>query len=87
MMTLKEACNIFRSNEKCKNLSILSCYEYDSCFVFQAVSENYVKSKDADKVFDSLYSVNKKDGDIVSFRPFHISVDEYRRGKKVKLTR
>ena len=80
-MTAKEAYEIFKV--KRGDLVVLSCYEYDSRFVFQAVTPKYAKLKTGDVVLDCLYSVEKKSGKLESFKPFNISVDEYRRGKKV----
>lgn len=80
-MTAKEAYEIFKA--KRSDLVVLSCYEYDSRFVFQAVLPKYTKVKDGDVVLDCLYSVEKKSGKFESFKPFNISVDEYQRGKKV----
>lgn len=79
-MTVKEAHKIFKSEYS--NLVVKSCYEYDSRFVFEAVSPKYADLKD-DIVFDCLYSVEKASGKLSSFKPFDISPDEYKRGKKV----
>lgn len=80
-MTAKEAYEIFKA--KRSDLVVLSCYEYDSRFVFQAVLPKYAKLKDGNVVLDCLYSVEKKSGKLESFKPFNISIDEYQRGKKV----
>ena len=80
-MTAKEAYEIFKV--KRGDLVVLSCYEYDSRFVFQAGTPKYTKLKDRDVILDCLYSVEKKSGKLESFKPFNISLDEYRRGKKV----
>ena len=47
------------------------------------VTPKYTKLKTGDVVLDCLYSVEKKSGKLESFKPFNISPDEYRRGKKV----
>lgn len=80
-MTVKEAYEIFKT--KHDDLVVLSCYDYDSRFVFQAVRPKYSKLKDGDMVLDCLYSVEKRSGKLEAFKPFNISPDEYRRGKKV----
>lgn len=49
----------------------------------KAVLPKCTKLKDGDVVLDCLYSIEKKSGKLESFKPFNISVDEYRRGKKV----
>lgn len=79
-MTVEEAYSNFK--KKHSDLVILSCYEYDSCFVFQAVAEGVAKDR-KNMVFDSLYSVSKKDGSLTLFKPFDISEEEYNRGRKL----
>lgn len=64
------------------DLTILSCYEYESCFVFHAVSKNIDDDK-KHMTFDSQYSVRKGDGKLTLFNPLDISDEEYNRGKKL----
>ena len=81
-MTVKEAYELFKSTYN--KLVVRSCYEYDSCFVFEAVSPKYVDVKD-DIIFDCIYSVEKTTGKLTSFKPFDISPDEYKRGREVQI--
>lgn len=66
-------------------LEVLSCHEYDSCFVFHAVPPEFTTPDKADQVFDSLFAVNKTSGKITRFTPFDISADEYKRGKRIAI--
>lgn len=79
--TAKDAYKIFVHEHE--DLSVLDCYDYDSCFVFQAVTSEYANSPLANTVFDSLYSIDKKTRKISMFKPFNISVSEYNRGKRI----
>lgn len=79
MMTAKDAYLHFMS--KYKNYVVRTCYEYDSIYVFDAIP-NSIKDVNA-LVLDSLWSVDKKNGKILNFKPFHISLSEYERGRKV----
>jgi hypothetical protein len=81
-MVLNDAYTIFLDTYK-EELKALSCYEYSSCFVFNAVPKNLANSKDASTMFDSLYSVNKSTGKIGTFKPFDMPIEEYRNGHKV----
>lgn len=80
-MTPKDAYKRFTNT--CKGLTVVSCYEYDSVFVFNAVRDK-VNVNGTRPVIDSLYSVDKKTGKVLLFKPFNITVDEYRRGKEIK---
>lgn len=80
-MSAKEAYEIFHIERK--DLVVKSCFEYPTRFVFHAVSEKYANSSEADRVFDSLYYVDKGTGRCASFNPFDISIEEYKLGKKV----
>lgn len=82
MLNIKDAYVIFAN--KIPNRKVVKCIEYDSLFVFQTVSVKF-KGENADEVFDSLYSVNKKTKEVRNFKPFDIPLDEYRRGKEVKI--
>lgn len=80
-MTASEAYNKFMSDHE--ELTVLSCYEFDSRFVFEAVSDNFVGTDAQNMVFDSQFSVDKSNGVVSPFKPFDIPSDEYNRGKKV----
>ena len=82
-MTVSEAYKNF--NSEYKNLTVLSCYEYDTRFVFEAVSNNFAGTEAQNMVFDSLFSVDKKNGEISVFKPFDIPADEYKRGKRIRI--
>lgn len=82
-MTASEAYNKFvAENEK---LTVISCYEYDSCFVFEAVSNNYTGTEAQHVVFDSTFAVDKTSGKIIPFKPYNIPIDEYKRGKRIRI--
>ena len=60
--------------------NIISCYEYDSRFVFE-INQNGV---DSDKPeFDSLMSVDKTTGEVSMFNPMDIPLDEYEAGVRI----
>lgn len=80
-MTVEEAYSKFK--KEYSDLVILSCHEYESRFVFYAVPSEYAGTDKQNKVFDSLYSVQKKDGTMSLFTPFDISEEEYDNGKKI----
>lgn len=80
-MTASEAYKKFTSEYE--KLTVISCYEYDTCFVFEGVSKNFVGTEAQHMVFDSTYSVNKETGEVAPFKPFDIPDDEYKRGKKI----
>ena len=81
LLSVKEAYRIFSSIRK--DLYTRTCYEYDSCFVFQAVHHKLANSKDGGAEFDSLYFVDKQTRKCGMFKPFYISAEEYNRGKRV----
>lgn len=78
-MELQEAIQLFKA--KFPDRKIISGYEYDSLFVFSVVSKE--TSVENEEFFDCQSSVNKKTGEILTFQPWNISIDEYRRGKKI----
>jgi hypothetical protein len=80
-MTAKEAYNIFRKIRK--DLVTISCHEYKTAFVFQAIPPKYVGTEEANKVFDSLYSIDKNTGQCRGFNPMLMPIEEYRNGKRV----
>lgn len=69
-----EAYRIFKSIHPDKDAC--SCTEYDSCFVFML-------DGCTNETLDCLLSVNKKSGLVRDFKPFHISLEEYKMGKNV----
>lgn len=80
-MTAHEAHKKFTTT--LKELVVIACTEYDSCFVFQAVPPKYATKELVDKVFDSLYSVSKNSGKVTRFKPFDIPAAEFERGKRL----
>ena len=80
-MTASEAYNKFIAENE--SLVVLSCYEYDSCFVFEAVTSEHAGTEAQHMVFDSTFAVNKTSSEITPFKPFSIPADEYKRGKKI----
>jgi hypothetical protein len=82
-MTVNESYKKFMSEYE--KLTVLSCYEYDTCFVFEAVSDNFVDTEAQNMVFDSQFAVNKSSGEITPFKPFDIPIDEYKRGKRIRV--
>ena len=79
-MTVKEAHKIITT--KLPDMDVVSCYEYETLFVFNVVPSGYATKK-ANKILDCSWSVNKETGLIRDFKPFHISVKEYRAGKQI----
>lgn len=78
-MTAKEAYRIVTS--RFSAVRVAKCYEYDTVFVFQLNPWMLQTSKNP--MLDGLLCVNKSTGAIRDFKPFHISVDEYKRGKEI----
>ena len=62
---------------------VSKCYEYDTLFVFQIVPLALLMTKPTSPILDSLVSVDKKTGKIRDFKPFHIPLDEYKRGREL----
>ena len=83
MITVQEAYRTLTS--ELRGMSALSCHEYDSRYVFNAVPTRYADDKDADRRFDTLYSVDKKTGEIKRFTPMDIPLGEYKRGKRITI--
>lgn len=79
-MTAKEAYKIL--SEKRPELAAVSCFEYDSRFAFSMMPDG-ADPDIVDKLIDCLLSVHKKTGEVRDFKPFHISVEEYRAGKRI----
>lgn len=77
-MTAKEAYVILLTSTP--GMSAMSCYEYSTMFVFNMVPDGY---NGKDSLLNGSYSVNKVTGDVRDFKPFHISIEDYRNGKEV----
>lgn len=54
--------------------------KFDSCIEY---TDLYVFSNNNKRIGSGLYAVSKSDGHCFSFKPFFISLNEYRSGKKV----
>ena len=80
-MTAKQAYAIIKA--KHPGLKIGKCFEYDSVFVFHLAPDMLRLSKNPTRMIDGLMSVNKTTGEVRDFKPFHISVEEYQRGREV----
>ena len=81
MITAQDAYRLF-SNEM-DGLTVVTGYEYDTCFVFNAVPDKYVGDKDREKLLDTAYSVNKRSGKIGRFNPLFMPAAEYKRGRRI----
>lgn len=73
-MTVKDAYKLFKRIHPDKEVS--SCKEYKTLFVFMLEGST-------PKTIDCLISVSKINGLVRDFKPFHISPDEYKKGKVV----
>lgn len=82
-MKVYEAYKLF--TEVFKDRKVISCYEYDSRFVFTAVHESY-KGKIPEMAFDALFAVTKDPVEVRRFTPMDIPVAEYKRGKEIPLS-
>lgn len=80
-MTAKEAYKKLISRYSA--VKVAKCYEYDSVFTFEMRPAMMRIFKNNYPMMDCLLSVNKSTGEIRDFKPFHISTDEYRRGKEI----
>lgn len=58
-------------------------FEYDSVYVFHLAPDMLSLSKKQSPMLDGLISVNKTTGEVRDFKPFYISIEEYRSGKEV----
>lgn len=79
-MTAKEAYVIVTS--ELSELEAVDCYEYNTLFVFKMLAKNRNYSDD-ELVLNCAYSVNKSNGMVAVFHPFHISSEELSNGKRV----
>lgn len=82
-MIVQEAYRLFKNEPKLKELVVLSCYEYDDRFVFNAIPEEYASAKDSFKILGCSYAVMKNGSGIGRFRATDIPIDEYKRGKRI----
>ena len=80
-MTSKEAYRLIASSVK--HMKIVKCVEYSESFVFHLSPKNY--KGDGSKLMDNMRSVNKKTKEIRDFKPFHISGEDYKTGKRVNV--
>ena len=80
-MTAKQAYSIIKT--KNPGIKIGACYEYDTVFVFHLNPDMLRLSKNPSRMLDGMMSVDKSTGEVSDFKPFHLQLDEYRRGKKL----
>ena len=71
-------------SENIEDRKIVSCYEYDTLFVFGTIP-NPVKRKEVDELNSFQYYINKNTKEIGIFHPFKISFEEYEKGKEVDI--
>lgn len=64
---------------KYPSINFYKCFEYRTLFVFTVASET-----NNGPVLQGSFSVNKVTGEVRDFKPFHISINEYRNGKEVR---
>ena len=81
MITAQDAYRIFSAESD--GLTVIAGYEYDSYFIFNAVPDRYVDKKDRVELLDTAYAVDKQSGKVGRFYPLSMTVDEYRRGKRI----
>lgn len=82
-ITAKEAHSLLM-NKFSEKLKALQCFEYNEIFVFKAVPKSFVENNQKGVLLDCLWSVNKKTGEIRDFKPFYISLKDYKNGKEIK---
>lgn len=80
-MTAKQAYTLLTNKRPAVKVGKL--IEYDSLFVFHLRPDMLSLSKKHSPMLDSLISINKTTGEIRDFKPFYISVEEYRSGKEI----
>lgn len=80
-MTGKQAYTLLKA--KNPGVKVGRCFEYDSLFVFHLAPDMLFLSKNHPRMLDGSMSVNKKTGEIRDFKPFYVSVEEYRAGKEI----
>lgn len=81
-MNVKKAYELLM--KEMRDFKAIRCFEYDSLFVFDIVHKSVDVSTISPKALNTQYSVNKKSGEVRDFKPFFISLKEYRNGKEVK---
>lgn len=69
--------------KKYKGHKIIRCFEYDTIFSFQIVPKDLDESEYGMHL-NGLVSVDKKTGDIKTFNPMQIPIEEYRNGREIK---
>lgn len=62
---------------------VVKCHEYDTMFVFQLMPKALLLSNTKSTPLDALMSVDKNTGEVMDFKPFYISLDEYERGVEI----
>lgn len=77
-MTSKEAFILLVQNDIIKGRDVVSCIEYPSMFVFQALT------KDNKNEMDSLFFINKKSKQFGVFIPWKLPIKEYKNFKIIK---
>lgn len=82
-MTAQEAYKMFKQTKP--ELVVMSCHEYDSCFVFHAVPPSFATKEKASRTFNSLFAVDKRNNDVTAFTPLDIPTNEYKRGKRLPI--
>lgn len=80
-MTAKQAYALLIA--KIPAVKVGKIFEYDSVFVFHLAPDMLSLSKNQSSMLDGLISVNKTTGEVRDFKPFYISVEEYRSGKEI----
>lgn len=83
MMTAQEAYRAFRNYKP--DLEVMSCHEYESCFVFHGVPPKFATLEKADQVFNSLFAIDKKSGGIRVFQPLDLSANERQTVKRITI--
>lgn len=83
-MTAREAYSILTS--KMPGVKVGKCYEYKTVFVFQIAPDMLRLSKTSAPMLDCLLSVNKTNKEVRDFKPFYISIEEYKTGKEVPVS-
>lgn len=78
-MLVKEACNIL--SKKMPYITVLKCIEYPTIYAFSTTING------AKDVLDSCYFVDKKSRQVGIFSPFIIPIEEFRKGREIKVFR
>jgi hypothetical protein len=80
-MTAKQAYTILMSKNPA--IKVGKSFEYESVFLFHLAPDMLLLSKSRSPMLDCLVSVNKATGEVRDFKPFYISLEEYRSGKEI----